>query len=184
MSVYSGIDLHSNNNYVCVIDEHDHKLLEVKLENNAMSVVNTLTPFKAELHAVAIESTFNWYWLFDALMAHDFQVKLVHTVAVKQYSGLKHTNDKTDAFHLAHLMRLGIFPTGYIYPREFRGLRDLLRKRMQLVNDRTKNILSLKTQYTRVTGDNIQSNDIKKKSFRLPNVDDPNVRIAMQTNLF
>jgi transposase len=183
MTVYSGIDLHSNNNYVCVIDDHDQRLLEVKLENNAMQVIDALTPFKEQLRGVAVESTFNWYWLVDALMAAGFPVQLVHTVAVKQYSGLKHTNDKTDAFHLAHLMRLGILPTGYIYPKEYRGLRDLLRKRMQLVNERTKHILSLKTQYTRMTGLNICANDIKKPAFRLPIIEDPNVRTAMQANL-
>jgi transposase len=116
-------------------------------------------------------------------MAHGFTVELVHTAAVKQYSRLKHTNDKTDAFHLAQLLRLGILPIGYIYPKEYRGLRDLLRKRMQLVNQRTRNLLSLKTQYTRVMGLNISSNDIKKKNFRLPAVGDPNIAIAMQANL-
>ena len=66
-----------------------------------------------------------------------YPVELVNTASVVQYNGLKRTDDRYDAFHLAHLMRLGILPTGYIYPKESRSVRDLLRKRMQLVQNRT-----------------------------------------------
>jgi transposase len=74
---------------------------------------------------VAVESTFNWYWLVDGLMDAGFAVRLVNTTAVQQYSGLKHSDDSHDAFWLAHLMRLGILPTGYIYPKGQRGVRVL-----------------------------------------------------------
>lgn len=47
-------------------------------------------------------------------------------MAVQQYSGLKHTDDQSDAFWLAHLMRLGILPTGYIYPKEQRAVLNLI----------------------------------------------------------
>jgi hypothetical protein len=75
----------------------------------------------------------------------------VNTAAVKQYEGLKHVDDRYDAFWLAHLMRLGILPTGYIYPKEQRGLRDLLRKRLQLVRHRTAHVLSVQNQMWRST---------------------------------
>ena len=68
-------------------------------------------------------------------------MQLVNTAAVKQYDGLKHAGDFSDARHLAHLLRLGILPTGHIYPREERAVRDLLRKRGQLVRQRTTQIL-------------------------------------------
>ena len=71
----------------------------------------------------------------------------VNTTAVVQYSGLMNADDRYDAFFLAHLMRLNILTTGYICPTEQRGLRDLLRKRMSLVQTRTQQILSIKTQY-------------------------------------
>ena len=79
------------------------------------------------MHGVAVESTYNWYWLVDGLQDAGFDVQLVNTAAVKQYNGLKYSGDFSDARHLAHLMRLGILPTGYIYlyPREGRAVRDL-----------------------------------------------------------
>jgi transposase len=66
-----------------------------------------------------------------------------------------------DAFWLAHLMRLGILPTGYIYPAAERPLRDLMRRRMYLVQQRSANILSLQNQVWRNTGAKLSGNAIK-----------------------
>ena len=63
MTLYAGIDLHSNNSYVCVIDEQDTRLLERRYRNNAEAIIQALSPYRRELEAVAVESTFNWYWL-------------------------------------------------------------------------------------------------------------------------
>ena len=146
MTLYCGIDLHSNNHVICVIDDNDKRLFEQKLDNYPELPIRALAKYKKRLKAIAIESTFNWYWLADALMGAGFQVALVNTAKVIQDSGLKRTNDRYDAFYLAHLMRLGILPTGYIYPKSERGLRDLLRKRIQLVQDRSSHIIRLKAQ--------------------------------------
>ncbi len=120
-------------------------MLELKLDNHPELVIKALSRYKKQLKGVAVESTFNWYWLVDALKDAGFSVSLVNTAKVVQYNGLKRTDDRYDAFHLAHLMRLGILPTGYIYPKEHRALRDLLRKRMQLVQDRSREIIRLKS---------------------------------------
>ena len=183
MTLYGGIDLHSNNSYLCVIDEQDNRILEKRLDNDAPAIIRALQPYQSQLQAVAVESTFNWYWLVDALMAAGFHVKLVNTAKVVQYTGLKRTDDRYDAFHLAHLMRLGILPTGYIYPKAERGLRDLLRKRMQLVQDRSRHILSFKTQYQRLTGHTISANEVKSKKFVCPPLGDTNVQLALHSNL-
>jgi len=125
-------------------------------------MTKTKSYFKDKLKGIAVESTFNWYWLVDGLKTHGHDPMLVNTAAVKQYEGLKHTNDYTDAFWLAHLMRLGILPTGYIYPPEQRAIRDLLRKRLQLVRQRVSNILSAQNQFWRTTGKKVDSAAIKK----------------------
>ena len=182
MTYYCGIDLHSNNHYVCVIDENDNRVFERKLDNEARLLIACLAEFKDKLIAVAIESTFNWYWLSDALIEAGFEVRLVNTTAVIQYSGLKRADDRYDAFFLAHLMRLGILPTGYICPVELRGLRDLSRKRMSLVQTRTQQILSIKTQYQRATGNRLSTNELKLKKFELPIIGDANVQMALGAN--
>jgi transposase len=148
------------------------------------TVISALKPFKQDLHGVAVESTFNWYWLVDGLSDNDFNTLLVNPSAVKQYEGIKHTNDDTDAFHLAHLMRLGILPTGYIYPRAERAVRDLLRKRLQLVRHCVTHMLSAQNQVWRTTGLNISSKPFKQADFSLLDlVDDDYIKMAIKSNL-
>jgi len=183
MSLYCGIDLHSNNHVVCVIDGKDQRVLEKKLDNDPELTIRALSRYQKRLKAIAVESTFNWYWLVDALMAAGFQVELVNTAKVVQYSGLKRTNDRYDAFHLAHLMRLGILPTGYIYPKDERGLRDLLRKRIQLVQDRSSHLIRFKSQVQMHTGQTIPASRIKTRKFQLPVIGDANVQLALQSHL-
>jgi transposase len=150
--LYGGIDLHSNNNVITILDEHDHVVFEKRVRNELPLVLEQLIPYQQELAAVAVESTYNWYWLVDGLMEAGYSVKLVNTAAVKVYEGLKYTADEHDARHLAHLLRLGLLPEGYICPKEQRAVRDLLRKRSQLVRQRTVQILSIQNLWSRNTG--------------------------------
>lgn len=91
-----------------------------------------------------------------------YKVHLSNPSANLQYSGLKYSDDKSDAFWLAHLLRLGILKTGYIYPKEIRPVRDLLRKRIMLVRHRTAHLLSLGGMVHRNTGKPMNGNQIKK----------------------
>lgn len=168
MSFYSGIDLHSNNHVVVVTDEEDNKVVDKRIDNNLNNTLELLEPYKEQIKAVAIESTFNWYWLVDGLMEHGYEVQLVNTAAVKQYDGLKYSGDHQDAFHLAHLMRLGILPTGHIYPPEYRQVRDLLRRRRQLVRHASSHVLSIQNQVWRSLGYRVSCVDIRNRTFTLP----------------
>ena len=161
MKTYAAVDLHSNNGVLTIIDETDRVLRQRKLPNKLELFVAELEPFRATLQGVAVESTFNWYWLVDGLQGKDFPVALVNTAAIQQYSGLKHSDDEYDAWWPAHMMRLGILPKGYIYPREQRAVRDLLRKRATLVRQRTANILSVQNLEQRNRGTKISSNEVK-----------------------
>lgn len=140
-----GVDLHSNNHVIGILDDKDRRIAHKKLANRLPLSLKFLHPYQDRIREIAVESAFNWYWLVDGLLDAGYKVSLVYPPKVVQYEGLKHTDDKDDAFFLAHLMRLGILPTGYIYPRELRGLRDLNRKCRRLIEDRTWHILSLKS---------------------------------------
>jgi transposase len=185
MKTYCGIDLHSNNNVLVVINEQDKILLERKLSNSLGAVLDALSMIREPIEGIAVESTYNWYWLVDGLIEAGYKLHLVNTSAVKQYDGLKYSDDKDDAFHLAHLMRLGILPTGYIYPKEERAVRDLLRKRLQLVHQRTIHILSIQNQLTRNTGKQFKSNEIKKLTpTQVKNrIKDENIQEAIFSNM-
>jgi transposase len=162
MKLYAGIDLHANNSVVVVIDEEDHILYQKRLRNELGELLAALARYRESLQGVVVESTYNWYWLVDGLMAAGHRVHLANTTAIEQYKGLKHTDDESDARWLAHLLRLGILPEGYIYPKAERAVRDLLRKRSQLVRQRTANLLSIQNLVTRNTGSALSGNRIKQ----------------------
>jgi transposase len=82
MSLYCGIDLLSNNHFICVIDEKDNRIFEAKLDNDASLALKSLSKYKRRLKGIAVESTYNWYWLVDALMEAGHHVDLVNTAKV------------------------------------------------------------------------------------------------------
>jgi transposase len=162
MTTYAGIDLHSSNCYLAVIDEQQRRLYSKRLPNSLDHILTALQPFKEELSGVVVESTYNWYWLVDGLQEQGYRMHLANPSAIRQYEGLKHTDDKWDAFWLAQLLLLGILPQGYIYPKAERPARDLLRRRLLFVRHRTAYILSLQSMVQRCCGHGISGNAIKK----------------------
>ena len=159
---YAAVDLHSNQSVLVLIDERDRQVWKGRLDNDLERILLALAPFREKLAAVAVESTYNWYWLVDGLKEAGYQVELVNRCAVKKYEGLKHQDDVSDAYWMAHLMRLGILPTGYIYPRKRRGLRDLARKRLRLVSQQTSHILLLESLYNRCLSQRLRAVQVRQ----------------------
>lgn len=159
--LYCGIDLHSTNNYLGIYDEEDRAEFSKRLPNDLGVVLESLEPYKSELVGIAVESTYNWYWLVDGLMEQGYRVLLTNPAGNEQYSGLKYTDDRHDSRWLARMLRLGIVATGYIYPKEERPIRDLLRKRVRLVQHRTAHIISVLNTIARNTGSSLSWSKIE-----------------------
>jgi transposase len=149
MKLYAGIDLHSNNSYVVISDENDKCLYHKRLNNDLSIILSVLLPYRESIEGVVVESTYNWYWLVDGLQEAGYKVHLANTTALQQYSGLKYTDDKDDGLWLAKLLRLNLLKEGYIYPKETRGLRELLRRRLIFVQQQTSVLLGIQSMITR-----------------------------------
>lgn len=162
MKFYTAFDLHSSNSYLGVIDDKGKRFAKKKLPNAGDVILDALKPYGNDIQGIVVESTYNWYWLVDLLMDAGYPVHLANPSAIQKYSGLKHVDDKHDAFWLAELLRLGILPEGYIYPKEERPIRDLLRKRGHLVRLRTSLIISLQNIISRNCGFKVPVNDVKR----------------------
>jgi transposase len=160
--LYAGFDLHSSNNYLAVIDEEGKRIFSRRLPNDSERIMLALKPHTKKLAGIAVESTYNWYWLVDMLMEAGYTAHLANPSAIRQYEGLKYADDKHDAFWLAEMLRLGVLPEGYIYPKKQRGVRDLLRKRGHLVRLRTSLIISLQHIVTRNCAVKVSVNDVKR----------------------
>jgi transposase len=156
------MDLHSNNVVIGLMDLDGKRVAHQKVECRLSEVVKFLAPYKKRLEQVAVESTYNWYWLVDGLQALRYPVVLANPAGMEQYSGIKHADDTNDAFFLAELLRLKILPTGYIYDPHLRPVRDLLRRRLTLVHHRTALMLSFKSLYTRTTGLEMSLGELKE----------------------
>lgn len=61
MSLYCGIDLHSNNHVISIIDGQDKRIVECKIDNRIEDTLAVLEPYRRRLKSVAVESTPNWY---------------------------------------------------------------------------------------------------------------------------
>ncbi|WP_438394117.1 transposase [Caballeronia sp. DA-9] len=87
---------------------------------------------------------------------------MANTTAIKQYDGLKHRGCESDARHLTHVIRLGLLPEGHIMPKANRAFRDLAHRRMQLVGQRTSQIVSIETSMAQHMGAAISGSSVKE----------------------
>jgi transposase len=165
MKLYGGIDLHSNNSVIALLDETDNVVYQRRLPNDLTLILAELAPFAPGIAGLVVESTYNWYWLVDGLMAVGYRVHLANTAAIVQYSGLKYTDDESDARWLAKLLRLELLPEGYIYPKAECAVRDLLRKRCQLVHQHTSLLQSIENLRARNRGRSPSANAIKRLTY-------------------
>ena len=95
MQLYAGIDLHSSNNYLGIIDTNDKRVFGKRLPNCIKTISMALKPFRKKISGIAVESTYNWYWLVDGLQDKGYKMHLANPSAIQQYEGLKHNFQPT-----------------------------------------------------------------------------------------
>lgn len=146
---YCGIDLHTQNMYICIVNQEGKILLHRNLKTDPSSFLRIITPYLSEI-VVTVECMFTWYWIADFCADHNIKFVLGHALYMKAIHGSKTKNDKIDSKKLALLLRAGMIPMAYVYPAELRSTRDLLRRRMFFMHKRSEllgHIQNTKSQY-------------------------------------
>jgi transposase len=161
LALHGGLDLHGDNVFCTLMDSMRQVVFEKRLPNDLSVIGSALEPYRKQIRVLAVESTYNWYWLVDGLQALKYRVKLANPAKMQENIGLKCANDKTDARFIARQLVSGTLPEGYIYPPETRGVRDMMRRRMRLVHARTGEWLSLEGLIARHTGRDMNVADLK-----------------------
>ena len=134
---YCGIDLHARSMYVCILDQAGQVLVHRNMKASPMAILRTIAPYRDDI-VIAVECIFTWYWLADLCAKENIAFVLGHALYMKAIHGGKTKNDKIDSNKIAVLLRGGMFPTAYVYPRKMRSTRDLLRRRMYLMYKRSE----------------------------------------------
>ena len=143
-----GIDLHARQMYVCIMNKDGKKVVHKNIKNNDFEFFLKLAaPYLHDL-TVVCECCFNWYWLADACLDAGIEFVLAHALYLKHIHGGKNKNDRIDSEKLAHLLRTNLIPPSYVYPKERRPMRALLRQRMSYVWERSELLTHLSMNQT------------------------------------
>jgi transposase len=134
---YCGIDLHAKSMYLCIINQQGEIVLHRNIRTHPEVFLKTIEPYRKDI-VVAVECIFTWYWIADLCAQERIPFVLGHALYMKAIHGGKAKNDKIDAHKIAVLLRGGMIPMAYVYPREMRSTRDLLRRRMHLTRKRAE----------------------------------------------
>ncbi len=94
-------------------------------------------PYCNTQHQATVESTYNWYNIADLFERNRWHLKLADPTTVKN-NKTKFSDDLSDAEFLADQMRLGALKAADIIPKQDRAFRDLVRLRVDLVQDRAR----------------------------------------------
>ena len=134
---YCGIDLHVENMFLCIVDCRGAVLLHKNIKTEPEQLLLELEPYRDGL-VVGCECMYTWYWLADVCAAENIDFVLGHALYMKAIHGGKSKNDKLDSLKLAMMLKGGMFPMSYVYPRNMRSTRDLMRRRLFFVNKRAE----------------------------------------------
>lgn len=134
---YCGVDLHTKRMYLCILDHEGNKQLHRNMQAKPRDFLNAIQSFRDDL-IVGVECMFTWYWLADLCRDEGITFILGHALYMRAIHGGKKKDDKLDSEKIARLMRGGTFPMSYVYPREMRATRDLLRRRTFLMRRRSE----------------------------------------------
>jgi transposase len=181
---YCGIDLHTKNMYVCILNQEGNILLHKNADVCKDTLFKFIQPYLPDI-VISVECMFTWYWIADFCHKHDIPFVLGHALYMKAIHGSKTKNDKIDSRKIAALLRGGMIPMAYVYPQEMRATRDLLRRRMHFMRKRSEllaHIQNTRNQY------NLPSFEktISRKNNRvnvIEHFNDPAVQKSMELNL-
>jgi transposase len=161
---YCGIDLHARSMYVCILDSKGQVKLHKNLKTSPDALMKAIKPYLDGL-VIAVECMFSWYWVADFSEDNNIAFILGHALYMKAIHGGKAKNDKIDSHKITSLARAGTFPMAFVYPRDMRSTRDLLRRRMHLMRKRAEFLCHIHNTNTQYNYDKLVKN-LRYKSNR------------------
>ena len=182
---YCGGDLHARTLFLHVLDAQGKTVFEKNLPAGPEAFLAAVAPYREGL-VVGVECMFAWYWLADLCEAERIPFVLGHALAMKSIHGGKTKTDKIDAAKLAGLLRGGLFPQAYVYPKAKRATRDLLRRRSGFVRQRAQliaHIQNTNSQYNHPPFSKKLTYQGNRNDSIASRFEDDSTRLSVQANL-
>jgi hypothetical protein len=127
---YGGADLHARTLSLCILAADGTTVFHDTIAASPKAFLKAVQPFRDGL-AVACACLFAWYGLADLCQEQEIPFVLGHALYLKAIHGGTAKADKIDAKKIAVLLRGGLLPQAYVYPKGLRATRDLLRRRAE-----------------------------------------------------
>ena len=134
---YCGIDLHTTKMYLCILNQQGETVFHRNMKTRPDIFLHAIKPFREDL-VVSAECMFAWYWLADLCEDENIPFILGHALYMRAIHGGKSKNDRIDSHKIAALLRGGLIPQAYVYPRKMRATRDLMRRRNHFMRKRAE----------------------------------------------
>jgi len=131
---YTGIDLHRKTSFITTLNKNGEIVKKQNISNNESAILEYFTTLD-DTTKVVIESTANWYWLYDLLTEKGIRVVVSNPGKTKAIASARIKNDKLDSYMLAQLLRTNFLATVHVSSKKTRELKELLRHRSKLVRD-------------------------------------------------
>jgi transposase len=181
---YCGIDLHARSLYVCILAQDGEIMLHRKIPARPDRLLRLVQPYRQGL-VIGVECMFAWYWVADLCADEGIDFVLGHALYMKAIHGGKAKNDRIDSQKIAVLLRGGMFPIAYVYPRQMRATRDLLRRRNFLVQRRSALLAHIETTNAQYNLDPFTHKLTQWKNRRgVPDrFPDPSVRVMIEMDV-
>jgi len=183
---YCGVDLHARTLSLCLLDASGSIVHHDSHPATGRDFLAAVAGFRDGL-VVACECMFAWYWLADLCSRESIPFVLGHALYMKAIHGGKAKTDKIDAHKIAVLLRGGMLPQAYVYPKGMRETRDLLRRRSYLVRRRAEalaHLVNTNNQYNLPPLNKKLCYAANRVELDLPaRFDDPSVRANIEVDL-
>ncbi len=160
LEYYCGVDLHANKMFVCIVDSFGEVKVHKNIDTDEEQFLKLLEPYNGKI-VVGVECMFCWYWLADLCREKGIAFVLGHALYMKALHGGKVQNDRIDSERIAMLLKSGMFPEAYVYPKEMRATRDLMRRRTFFVNKRAELLSHIQMTHQQYNVPKSHSRDLK-----------------------
>jgi len=135
-TMYIGMDIHKSHIQATVINGKGKTIAEERFGASKEEIQRFVKSFKNP--SVAIESSYAWMYVYEALNELGVDVTLVNVRATKVIAEARIKTDRLDSAAIAQCLRTGFIAKSYIAPKNVRDLRDLTRHRLYLTRDLTR----------------------------------------------